>query len=140
MNLLFLNNIHVEQILVIAPNWRFYLSRTILGVFSTGRYPKINYLPLNHKTRNKGQDFPGHRLLARSSPSENFGAPRKLGMLGIKSLKEAPPNDWPDGQTPDNKSRVEIPNNIRPSNKSRYPRLCHMGPINPDHAGLTGKI
>ena len=35
MNSLFINNLHVKQILVIAPNWRFYLSRTILGVFST---------------------------------------------------------------------------------------------------------
>ena len=35
MNSLFINNLHVKRILVIAPNWRFYLSRTILGVFST---------------------------------------------------------------------------------------------------------
>ena len=35
MNSLFLNNRHVKRILGIAPNWRFYLSRTILGVFST---------------------------------------------------------------------------------------------------------
>ena len=35
MNSLFLNNIHVKWILVIAPNWIFYSSRTILDVFST---------------------------------------------------------------------------------------------------------
>ena len=35
MNSLFLNNLHVKRILGIAPNWRFYLSKTILGVFST---------------------------------------------------------------------------------------------------------
>ena len=35
MNSLFHNNLHVKQILEIAPNWRFINFTTILDVFST---------------------------------------------------------------------------------------------------------
>ena len=41
--------------------------------------PKIPSLSLNNKTRMQGEDFLGHRLQAQSSPSNNFGAPRKQG-------------------------------------------------------------
>ena len=48
------------------------------------RYLKIPSSSLNDKTRRQGEDFPGHRSQARSSPSKNFGDPRKKGTFWNK--------------------------------------------------------
>ena len=39
---------------------------------------------MNNKTRSQGEDFPGHFSQARSSPSNNFGAPTNQGIFWDK--------------------------------------------------------
>ena len=53
-----------------------------------GRDPKRPSLSLNYKTRSQGEYFPGHRSQARSSPSKNFGAPKKQGTFWNKQDPE----------------------------------------------------
>ena len=49
-----------------------------------GRDTKIPFSLLNYKTIRQGEDFPGHCLQVRSSPSKDFGAPRKQGTFSNK--------------------------------------------------------
>ena len=58
----------------------------------------------------------------------------------LKSSGEAPPNKRLDGQRPDSEIRAEIPEDIRPSDKSGDPRVCRMGSIIPAREGRLRKF
>ena len=119
------NNYYITSVLSSPPRRTRGNMATKKACWREVKNPDKTFFVLRREQQKAGKKLPGPSLVI---VKQSFREPwTTLGIrknFGIKSPKEAPPNERSEGQIPGDKSRAEIHEKIRTSNKSGEPRVC----------------